>query len=262
MKCVKTARSTIRRARGVIDSDRYHTITQRYALILVMAASLVALAVPAIARTSHKSHRPTHGRCKMRRVARRLVADAQAVLYVRAEGGGGPEGFEPTETVGCAYRRGRVYSLGPANTGSECLDPGGCESLEHPVLAGPFAAFDYGQGGPEDHPFSVDVIRVVNLDNGRRVHNVPTGPSPTPEWRRGIGPATAIVLKSDGSVAWIAERADRLPPSPPEYEVRAVDRNGERLLASGTGVDPMSLALAGSTVHWTEAGRPMSAPLN
>ncbi len=246
----------------MIDSDRYHTIMRRYALISVMAVSVAALATPGIARTSHKSHRPTHGRCKMRRVARRLVADAQAVLYVRAEGGGRSEGFEPTETVGCAYRRGRVYLLGPANTGSECLGPGGCESLEHPVLAGPFAAFDYGRVGPEDHPFSEDVIRVVDLDNGRRVHDVPTGPSPKPEWGIGVGPATAIVLKSDGSVAWIAEKADRLPTAPPEYEVRAVGRNGERLLASGTSVSPTSLALAGNTLYWTEAGRRMSAPLN
>ena len=134
--------------------------------------------------------------------------------------------------------------------------------FEHPVLAGPFAAFDYGRVGPEDHPFSEDVIRVVDLDNGRRVHDVPTGPSPKPEWGIGVGPATAIVLKSDGSVAWIAEKADRLPTAPPEYEVRAVGRNGERLLASGTSVNPTSLALAGNTLYWTEAGRRMSAPLN
>jgi hypothetical protein len=261
MKIADTTRSIMRRARLVISPNHYHTIMRRYALISMMAIGLMVFAVPAIARTSHK-HRPTGGRCTMQRVERHLVADAQVVLYVRAEGGGGPEGFEPAETVGCAYGWGHVFTLGPPNVASECLGPGGCESLEHPVVAGPFAAFDYGQSQEARPPFAEDLIRVVDLQTGQRVHNIPTGPS-TPEKRVGIGPATAIVLKSDGSVAWIAERAYRLPPTaPPEYEVRAVDENGERLLASGTSVGPKSLALAGSTLYWTEAGRPMSAPLN
>ena len=238
----------------------YHAGMRRYALISMMAIGLVVFAVPAIARTSHK-HRPASRRCTMRRVERHLVADTQAVLYVRAEGGGGPEGFEPAETVGCAYGWGHVFKLGPpANV--ECGDPIGCEWLEHPVLAGPFAAFSYSRVKDEAPSFSEDVVRVVDLQTGQRIYNLPTGPS-TPEKRVGIGPATAIVLKRDGSVAWIAEREVRpSPTAPPEYEVRAVDENGERLLASGTGVGPKSLALAGSTIYWTEAGRPMSAPLN
>jgi hypothetical protein len=262
MRIPETTRSTMRRACGMIGRGYYHTIMRRYALISMMAIGLAAFAMPAIARTSHK-HRSANGGCTMHELTQHLLADSQAIVYNRegSERPGRGEYFEPGGTVGCAYGWGHVYYLGPP-AGAECLSPGGCDSLEHPVVAGPFAAFDYGRSQEARPPYAEDVIRVVDLQTGQRVHNIPTGPS-TPEKRVGIGPATAIVLKGDGSVAWIAERAYRLPPTaPPEYEVRAVDENGERLLASGTSVGPKSLALAGSTLYWTEAGRPMSAPLN
>jgi hypothetical protein len=41
-----------------------------------------------------------------------------------------------------------------------------------------------------------------------------------------------------------------------------VDKNGSRLLASSTEIDPSSLALAGSTLYWTQGGKSMSSPLN
>jgi hypothetical protein len=43
--------------------------------------------------------------------------------------------------------------------------------------------------------------------------------------------------------------------------LRAVDAGGSRLLDKGDGVEPASLAIAGRTVHWTNAGEPRSAPL-
>jgi hypothetical protein len=38
--------------------------------------------------------------------------------------------------------------------------------------------------------------------------------------------------------------------------------NGIRTLASGPTVAPSSLALAGSTLYWTQEGKPFSAVLN
>jgi len=72
-------------------------------------------------------------------------------------------------------------------------------------------------------------------------------------------------VKSDGAVAWIVE-TQRGPfvgeTGPPTmFEVRAVDRTGSRLLASGSHFDPLSLALAGSTLYWTQGGQPFSAQL-
>src|SRR4029077_17139210 len=96
----------------------------------------------------------------------------------------------------------------------------------------------------------------------------------------GVGNVVALVLKSDGSVAWIADDYMRsITPGgtgPPYFDVYAVDRSGTRLLASGTDVDPSSLALsvggnnigmssrsvAGSTLYWTQGGKPFSTTLN
>ena len=60
------------------------------------------------------------------------------------------------------------------------------------------------------------------------------------------------------------------------FDVYACDKSGTRLLASGTNVDPSSLALstgatgigvypssiAGSTLYWTQEGKQASSTLN
>lgn len=74
----------------------------------------------------------------------------------------------------------------------------------------------------------------------------------------GNGQATEIVLKNNNAVAWIVQTNGE----PTIYEVHAVNKTGSRLLASGTDVDPSSLALAGSTLYWTQGGKPASAVLN
>jgi hypothetical protein len=66
-------------------------------------------------------------------------------------------------------------------------------------------------------------------------------------------------VKSDGSVAWIVDVYGS--ENPVEYQVRALDRSGGRVLASGAGIAPTSLALAGSTLYWTQGGKPFSASL-
>lgn len=98
------------------------------------------------------------------------------------------------------------------------------------------------------------VIR--DLRTGRIVHRVPTGTptEPTPRYV-GLGSAVAIVVKSDGSAAWI------VAPGTSEYQVHAVDKSGSRVLASGTNIDPHSLALAGSTLYWRQGGKAESATL-
>jgi len=74
----------------------------------------------------------------------------------------------------------------------------------------------------------------------------------------GIGLAVAIVVKRDGSVAWIVETGEEEG----RYQVHAVDRSGSRVLASSPDIDPSSLALAGSTLYWTQGGQPATASLN
>ena len=103
-------------------------------------------------------------------------------------------------------------------------------------------------------------VVVENLRTGRVLQRVPTGTS-SPD-AVGVGPVVGLVVKSDGAVAWIVENEIPAQHVPAEYEVHAVDKAGDRLLASGSDIDPHSLALAGSTLYWTQGGKPMSAVLN
>ena len=73
------------------------------------------------------------------------------------------------------------------------------------------------------------------------------------------GPTAAIVVKADGSVAWIAEVPNG---EVTEYQLLAVGRAGRRVLAIATDIQPSSLTLAGNRLHWIEGGEPRSATLN
>lgn len=119
------------------------------------------------------------------------------------------------------------------------------------TLRGTVVAYEEGEGG------SYHVV-ARNLRNGRILHKVLAGARP------GIGPATAIVTTNSGSLAWIVEveEENETTKAPAQYEVRAVDKSGVRVLASGSGIVPSSLALARNTVYWTQDGKPASTTLN
>jgi hypothetical protein len=125
-------------------------------------------------------------------------------------------------------------------------------------------------------------VEVRNLRTNRTVHDVPTGLALEPEPRYvGVGPIVALVLKSDGAVAWIAEDFERVSTpqhlgTQPYFDVYATDTTNTRLLASGTSIDPSSLALSatgvfgvggnrrtivGSMLYWTQSGKQFSATL-
>jgi hypothetical protein len=221
------------------------------ALMLCLCAAF--LAVPALllaaAATGAASSRHKPGRQCQSRHAHLIAADAVAQVYETYEAG-------QLTVFGCAYGHRSVYNLGAV---ASCGGGGGsCGGISRETLAGPIVAFAEGSsagalslGGGAAHEFVV----VCDLRSGRAVHRVPTGPSPSHE---GIGPAEAIVLKGDGAVAWIVQTS----PEEGTYQVQALDRSGTRKLASGADIDPHSLALAGSTLYWIQAGKPISAPLN
>jgi len=101
------------------------------------------------------------------------------------------------------------------------------------------------------------------------LRNVPTGiPLKHQPENAGVGPVVGLAVKPNGSVAWIAEDFERSTPTTSTseearyYDVYASDKSGTRLLASGLNVSPSSLALAGSTLYWTQGGKPESAVLN
>jgi hypothetical protein len=178
------------------------------------------------------------------------AADPEAIVYEGPEAKGLPKIF------GCTYRHKHAYALG---TKAESSVQGG-GGIERETLAGTVVAYEKSSNGGFSHPGAKWQVVVRDLRNGRMLHKVPTGTRNDPQVRpdNGIGPTTAIVVKSDGSVAWIVETN----PGAGTYQVHALDSTGGRVLASGSDIDPSSLALAGSTVYWTQGGKPASAVLN
>jgi hypothetical protein len=165
-----------------------------------------------------------------------LVADAQAEVY---ETGGGAE----REIFACAYAGGRTYALGPKPEGTP--EGGGGVAPDTVTLTGAVVAYEKFGVRTEGPSYWRVIVR--NLRSGRVLHRLPSMG----------GFVWSLVVKSDGSVAWIVNTRGQ----PLEYSVVSAGKTGIRTLASGLDVAPSSLALAGSTLYWTQDGKPFSAVL-
>jgi hypothetical protein len=209
------------------------------ALAATLLASLSTATAPVLA-----SDRRTPPRCPPAH-EQVLAADVQAVLYgaeVPSSGAGG--------VFGCAYRSKRSYYLGRASSAGSS----GSVSTYPIALAGPVVAFGEGKSFTFGHSF--EEVWVRNLLTGKVIHRVPNG-SPAEPGDVGLGDTTAIVVKEDGSVAWIVGAGEQLGG----VQVRSLDKTGGHLLAASPEIEPNSLALAGSTLYWTQGGKPFSAQL-
>jgi hypothetical protein len=223
--------------------------------IAIAAISVLALLLATSASAARIRQQKPPAKCVPGH-SRLLAVDTQAQVYkVINQEGPFPEAY------GCVYGRRSSYLLG--RLPEEDLGPGGGGGVRHIELNGSMAAYEYSRFG--EVGWASWMVAVRDLGTGRWLHIMPTGKleesNPNPE-SAGIGPAVTIVVKGNGSVAWIAE--DRLlsENGPTYYQVHAVDKTGSRVLAAGTNIDPHSLALAGSTLYWTQGGKPESAVLN
>jgi hypothetical protein len=168
-----------------------------------------------------------------------------------------------SEWFGCAYRTKRAYLLG---VGEAQFSSSGGGGIELPQLVGAVIAYGLSSTEPTEPPVepgeppvfgkSSWLVVVRNLRTGRVLHKVPTGPSSSRSV--GAGPVGALVVKSDGAVAWVTGADNAQSP----HEIHAIDRKGSRLLATGLGIYPLSLRLKGSTISWTQNGQSFSAPLS
>ncbi len=172
-----------------------------------------------------------------------LVSNAQVQVYGRINEVGSLRIF------GCARGRKRSYVLGETPNFTSV----GGQGIDHEILAGTMVAYEEISAGemPEGEGRASWLVLVRDLRNGRWVHRAFTGVARKPK-NEGVGPLSALVLKSDGSVAWIAKVGDLSGYVPPEYEVHALDKRGSRLLASGTDIAPSSLTLKGSALSWMQ----------
>lgn len=214
---------------------------------LLTASGAIVLTLSAAA--SAQGHRKAPAGCPPSGRHTVIAADAQAEVYgVRKNG-------ESVEYRGCVYGRSRSFEVGFIE---ECIGGGACGGTRNVTLAGALVARE--RFVASQVLGTKWIIEVEDLRNGHVLHKVPTGTSESGDPKIiGAGLTSAIVVKSDGAVAWIDEN---LVAAGLQYEVHVLDRSGERLLASGTDIAPRSLALAGSTLYWTQGGKPYSTTLN
>jgi hypothetical protein len=236
--------------------------TVMVALVAFLSAS------PALATAAHASS-PECGS----RHGRLVAADREAEIYIAQE----PVFERHTHNVvnsepayrGCAYGSRRSFRLGIAETESDSSTR--ASGTDRLVLAGADVAYETYEGVHPGIGPSASYIYVVvrNLRTGRVVHEVPSGiPLEAEPYHVGVGGVAAIVLKSNGWVAWIARDHERSESAEQAagrelsyYDLYALDSTGQRLVAFGTEIDPSSLALAGSTFYWTQGGKSFSALL-
>jgi hypothetical protein len=190
---------------------------------------------------------------------RGVLADTHAQVYV-ARVFSTISKEEERVYLACAYGRRHTYELGDA--GMAPATPSGDSGTVVLALSGDVVAYE--QWSVEETqgigPYvGRDLIFVLDLRTGRVLHKLPTGtPNPPNPSEVGVGGAGSLVLKPDGAVAWIVDTVAREG----RHQVHAVDSTGSRELASGPGIDSESLALAGSTLYWTDEGKPETAVLH
>jgi hypothetical protein len=232
-----------RRCAAELPRQRGFVTTMRYLLIVILGTCLAS--PPAIAYGVHGTP------CELKG-SRSVVHTDHARIYQRAG-----------DTFGCLYSRNRRYKIG-----DYAHDDYGVLGQRNVRLAGRYVAFeDYSEGkdGLQYH------VVVIDLRDGRRVHDVATGPTPADTgvqgFAFGIGPTTRLQLRATGAVAWIARNRYSADV---EYEVRKRDTNsargsdgdlGTKLLARGANIAPTSLRLRRSTLTWIQDGQPETARL-
>lgn len=239
---------------------------RQIAIAVIPTLLLLVVATPASDATSSHKAIPT---CPPAG-AYVLLADARAAIYTirerRIERIEGKREASPIiATRGCDASSKRSFRLKWefANAGSA---ERGSPIPPHLTLGGSVVAYEesfyggnrYSEGRGEE---SVEEWHVVvrNLRTGQVLHRVPTGMNEKDHPKFvGDGPTSAIIVKADGAVAWITDTVQ----SENRYQVHALDKTGERTLAVGSNIDPNSLALAGSTLYWTQGRKPESTPLD
>jgi hypothetical protein len=122
-------------------------------------------------------------------------------------------------------RHGSVFAS--SNSRKKPFRLGSARAVSLPALTSSYAALALGAS-----------VRSINLSTGAML--------------RFRGPATDLVLASDGSLAWIARH---------ELHRYNVGDNADTVVDSGQDIQPRSLALAGRTIYWTKGSQPFSAPL-
>jgi hypothetical protein len=127
------------------------------------------------------------------------------------------------------------------------------EGYEHITIAGRFVAYAAYSDCAADY-CNPNAVMVQDLKTGRQTFAEGTVVA--------VAHVSDLVLRSDGTVAWIQTSYDDNGSVKPGFDVVAGGAGRTpAVLGSGADVAPGSLALAGRTVYWTQAAQPRSAAL-
>lgn len=172
------------------------------------------------------------------RDAHTLAADSVARIY------------ELKGTIyGCSIHGSKSYRLGGSSYGQQKVGP--------VALSGEDAAYGLSRSGVDTISASV---RVRRLSDGKMLHDDAATTKPLPaEYFQTL---YALVVKSDGAVAWIAEAGSIFEGKTSDVEVHKDDTTGRALLDSGSSIRRRSLRLHGSTLTWRHGETTRSALLS
>jgi len=213
---------------------------RRSVLVLAVIAASIGVAVPrGAAAASHL--RLLASPCLPRRDA--AASDGFGQVWVNQDSG---------DMWGCAYGNHRVRHL-------ENLGAAPILYFGDIVMAGHFVAAESGAGDP-DSGYAWDSICIFNVLDGHTLACFGDANGANGAGGGGVG---SMVVKPDGSAAWIAEPPGDAPNQVPYSgnEVWAYDADGYRLVASGADIAPASLALGRNRIYWIQGGAAESAPL-
>lgn len=151
--------------------------------------------------------------------------------------------------IGCVAGH-KTYKLGDA------------QETAFKALAGATVAIERSEGQPE--PLETLLV-VIDLHTGRAIRKVHTHGRSCRSGAFCYPDARQVVLKEDGSLAWVTE-SGRFSV---ESTLHAVDKNGSRILAVGETLPPGAvpnpignLMIQGDSLYWTQEGKVLSAPLD
>lgn len=168
-----------------------------------------------------------------------LAADRVARVYERNHA-----------VYGCSIHGSKSYRLGGRSPYAE-------DSVGPVALSGEDAAYGVRRSGVDTISAAVLVRR---LSDGKRLHSDPATTKPLPaEFFQQVD---TVVVKSDGSVAWIADAGSILDGKSTDVEVHKDDATGRVLLDSGRAIHRRSLQLEGSMLTWRHGDQTRSATLS
>jgi len=221
--------------------------------VRVVAQRVPADGIVAAGRTVTVTSARVATRCVYDTTWTTLVSDPDGMVAEQAPGAL-DDAEHPHTISACATADGQRWTVQRwADEGSGSYY-GGHVSLA--TIAGPWAAYAFLDGGKGA---SAAAVVVADL-HARVARRIVVGRTDAPPWRR----PTSLAVNAAGTAAWTTTTADAAGTSPSPCDAVWVAPSGgtpREVATAGACGALAGVAVDGTTVSWTEAGAPRSAPL-